>query len=60
MSYNQLKHEHFHIEVWDKAAWSLNTFIGYESLSLIEVVNGNIKQNLKISDKTEKNGISTQ
>lgn len=47
--------EHFHIEVWDKAAWSLNTFVGYESLLLHDVANGPVKQNFKIYDKTEKN-----
>jgi hypothetical protein len=46
--------EHFHIEVWDKANWSLNTFVGYESLLLHDVANGPVKQNLKIYDKTEK------
>jgi hypothetical protein len=46
--------EHFHIEVWDKANWSLNTFVSYESLLLHDVANGPVKQNLKIYDKTEK------
>lgn len=41
MSYNQLRHEQFHIEVWDKAAWTLNTFLGYESMLLEDVANGN-------------------
>jgi hypothetical protein len=52
--------EHFHIEVWDKANWSLNTFVGYESLLLHDVANGPVKQNLKIYDKTEKSGIQTK
>ena len=52
--------EHFHIEVWDKANWSLNTFVGYESLLLHDVANGPVKQNLKIYDKTEKTGIQTK
>jgi hypothetical protein len=46
--------EHFHIEVWEKANWSLNTFVSYESLLLHDVANGPVKQNLKIYDKTEK------
>jgi hypothetical protein len=46
--------EHFHIEVCDKANWSLNTFVSYESLLLHDVANGPVKQNLKIYDKTEK------
>lgn len=60
MSYNQLSHEHFHVEVWDKATWTLNTFLGYESILLADVANGMIKQQLRIFDKTEKNGISNQ
>jgi hypothetical protein len=60
LSYNQLRAEHLHIEVWDKAKWSLNTFVGYESLPLIDIASGPIKHNLKISDKTEKFGSSTQ
>ena len=60
MSYNQLSREHFHVEVWDKATWTLNTFLGYESILLADVANGMIKQQLRIFDKTEKNGISTQ
>ena len=52
--------EHFHIEVWDKANWSLNTIVGYESLLLHDVANGPVKQNLKIYDKTEKTGIQTK
>ena len=59
-SYESLSREHFHIEVWDKAAWSLNTFLGYESLLLQDVARGTIKQSVKIFDKTEKNGVSTQ
>lgn len=55
-----MSQQHLHIEVWDKAAWSLNTFVGYESVPLIEIASGPIKQNLKIFDKTEKHGISTQ
>ena len=60
MSYNQLSHEHFHVEVWDKATWTLNTFLGYESILLADVANGMIKQQLRIFDKTEKNGVSSQ
>jgi hypothetical protein len=60
LSYNQLSEEHMHIEVWDRSVWTLNTFVGYESLPLIDVASGPIKQTLKIFDKTEKNGISTQ
>jgi hypothetical protein len=44
MSYNQLSREHFHVEVWDKATWTLNTFLGYESILLADVANGMIKQ----------------
>ena len=39
-SYESLSQEHFHIEVWDKAAWSLNTFLGYESILLSEIASG--------------------
>ena len=36
-SYFQLMKQHLHIEVWNANDWSLNTFLGYESLSLFDV-----------------------
>lgn len=43
-SYFQLLEEHIHIELWDAERWFLNRFLGYESLRLIDVVQGNINQ----------------
>lgn len=39
-SYFQLMEEYFHIEVWDKASWTLNQFVGYESILLHDIANG--------------------
>lgn len=36
-SYFELMEQHLHIEVWNANSYSLNTFLGYESLKLIDV-----------------------
>ena len=45
--------EHAHIEVWDKNGFFLNTFLGYESLLLLDVAGGNVRQSVNIYDKME-------
>ena len=42
-SYFQLMEEHVHIEVWDKNGFLLNSWLGYESLLLFDVANGNMR-----------------
>ena len=55
-SYFQLMEEHVHIEVWDKNAILLNTFLGYDSLLLHDVANGSMRHSLDIYDKIERDG----
>ena len=45
-----------HIEVWDSNRIMLNTFLGYESLLLLDVANGNMRQSINIYDKCERDG----
>lgn len=59
-SYFQLLEEHIHIELWDSERWFLNRFLGYESLRLIDVVQGNINQQVNIYDKIERDGEQKQ
>ena len=56
-SYFQLMEEHLHIEVWNSGGFfSLNTFLGYESLRLLDVASGPIQVQRNIYDKIERDG----
>lgn len=46
--------EHLHIEVWDYNKLYFNTFIGYESIPLLEIADGVVRQTVPIFDKIEK------
>ena len=49
--------QHLHIEVWDSGGmFSLNTFLGYESLRLLDVASGPMNQSINIYDKIEREG----
>ena len=49
--------EHLHIEVWDSGGFfSLNTFLGYESIRLLDVATGAMNQSINIYDKIERDG----
>ena len=48
--------QHLHIEVWNSSGLFLNTFIGYESLKMIDVAQGSINQQVNIYDKIERDG----
>lgn len=43
-SYFQMMEQHFHIEVWDTNSFTLNSYLGYESIPLIDIAQGNINQ----------------
>lgn len=55
-SYFQMMEQHFHIEVWDTNSFTLNSYLGYESIPLIDIARGNIKQQVNIYDKIEHEG----
>ena len=55
-SYFQLLEEHLHIEVWDSSRFFLNTFLGYESVQLLDVAQGSINQSVNVYDKIERDG----
>ena len=60
-SYFQLMEEHLHIEVWNSGGFfSLNTFLGYESLRLLDIASGPMQIPLNIYDKIERDGEAKQ
>ena len=55
-SYFQLMEQHIHVEVWDASRLKLNTYLGYESLRLLDVAGGSNRQTLSIYNKMERDG----
>ena len=44
------------MEVWNANSYKLNTYLGYESLRLLDVASGSNRQELNIYNKTERDG----
>lgn len=44
------------MEVWDTNSFTLNSYLGYESIPLIDIAQGNINQQVNIYDKIEHEG----
>ena len=49
-SYFQLMEQRLHIELWDKERVWLNKFLGYASIPLINIVEGNFRQIIFIQE----------
>lgn len=52
-SYFQLESERLHVELWDKQGFYLNTFLAYNSIPLIDIVDGPMQINVKLYAYTE-------
>jgi hypothetical protein len=52
-SYFQLESERLHIEVWDKEKFYLNQFLSYNSIPLIDIVDGPMQFPVKLFSYTE-------
>ena len=55
-SYFELMEQHLHIEVWNANRFFLNTFIGYESVKMLDISQGSVIQQINIYDKIERDG----
>ena len=53
-SYFGLGENHLHVEVWEASKLKFNTYVGYESILLSDIVNGTVTQTVDIRDKLEK------
>ena len=52
-SYFRLMQERLHIELWDKETFSLNRFIGYFSIPLVDIANGSFRQEVQIQESID-------
>jgi hypothetical protein len=46
--------QHIHVEAWDYSRFWLNSFLGYESMLLLDVAGGSMHQTMNIYDKMER------
>jgi hypothetical protein len=47
-SYFQLEQERLHIEVWDSEQYQLNKFLAYNSIPLIDIIDGPMQQTIQV------------
>ena len=52
-SYFQLEQERLHIQVWDLQSYALNSFIAYNSLPLIDIVDGSMLHTIQCYQYSE-------
>lgn len=57
-SYFMLEEQHLHIEVWVVNKLYFNTYIGYESLRLMDIATGPVTQSVSICDKLERDALT--
>lgn len=53
-SYFQLETERLHLEIWDMENFFLNQFMSYNSIPLIDIVDGPMQQTVKMYPYTDK------
>ena len=54
MSYSMINNQKMMVELWDYNSIWMNTILGYSTINLIDIVNGNMSQTVDIKKKMKK------